>query len=80
MTRLVTVLSHTSLRLCNKQVGRRQLFIAHGGGLRELPSALVVLDFFVAASVRRRGLGRHLFDAMIRSEHVDSPSELAYVR
>ena len=61
------------------KVGRRQLFIAHGGSLRELPNPLVVLDFFVAASVRRRGLGRILFDAMCSMEDVSSPAELAYV-
>ena len=41
---------------------------------------LCILDFFVSEASRRRGIGRILFDCMMRVEGVSSPSVLAYVR
>ena len=41
---------------------------------------LCVLDFYVEASARRRGVGRALLDCMMRSEGVAHPAVLAYVR
>jgi hypothetical protein len=41
---------------------------------------LCVLDFFVEEASRRRGVGRALFDCMMRSEGVAHPAVLAFVR
>ena len=41
---------------------------------------LCVLDFYVEAGARRRGVGRALLDCMMRSEGVAHPAVLAYVR
>ena len=43
-------------------------------------SPLCVLDFYVEAAARRRGVGRALLDCMMRSEGVAHPAVLAYVR
>lgn len=54
--------------------------VARGGGALWECAPLCVLDFFVEESARRRGVGRALFDAVLREEGVAAPAALAFVR
>jgi alpha-tubulin N-acetyltransferase 1 len=54
------------------KVGSKRLFIRSGAGsIREL-EPLCVLDFYVHESMQRRGIGRRLFDEMLRTERTEA--------
>ncbi|CAE7873567.1 unnamed protein product [Symbiodinium microadriaticum] len=62
------------------KVGTKRLFVSRGEkeGLVDI-SPTCVLDFYVVEGHQRGGLGRRLFDTMLRCEHT-SPERLAYDR
>lgn len=62
------------------KVGTKRLFVSRGEkeGLVDI-SPTCVLDFYVVEGHQRGGLGRRLFDVMLRCEHT-SPERLAYDR
>jgi alpha-tubulin N-acetyltransferase 1 len=48
-------------------MGKRNLFVSNGGGIREI-QPVCVLDFYVHESMQRGGHGKDLFDFMLYSE------------
>lgn len=75
-TALVAYAGRTAMGII--KLGRKELFLAHHGTLHER-TPLCVLDFFVPASCRRRGVGKVLMDAALRHFAVE-PRQLAYDR
>ena len=73
---------HRSERAVNGilKVGRKSLFIRdlQSGKMHEI-NPVCVLDFYVHESIQRSGVGRQLFEAMLRREALD-PSDFGYDR
>lgn len=59
-------------------MGKRNLFVSNGGGIREI-QPVCVLDFYVHESMQRGGHGKDLFDFMLYSEK-QRPEKLGYDR
>ena len=61
------------------KVGTKKLFLRDRNFNYHEVNALCVLDFYVHESIQRRGIGKQLFDYMLKFEK-KIPSELAYDR
>ncbi|CAD8108597.1 unnamed protein product [Paramecium sonneborni] len=61
------------------KIGRKNLFHRDLSGLVKEIQPLCVLDFYVHESVQRKGIGKELFEEMLRCEII-SPEKLAYDR
>ncbi|CAD8125994.1 unnamed protein product [Paramecium sonneborni] len=61
------------------KVGRKNLFHRDLSGLVKEIQPLCVLDFYVHESVQRKGIGKELFEEMLRCEII-CPEKLAYDR
>ena len=54
------------------KVGRKKLFIRSETGVYRELQPLCVLDFYVADSYQRMGLGKHIFDVSLWGSIADS--------
>ncbi|CAK67726.1 unnamed protein product (macronuclear) [Paramecium tetraurelia] len=61
------------------KIGKKNLFHRDLSGLIKEIQPLCVLDFYVHESVQRRGIGKELFEEMLRCENI-MPEKIAYDR
>ena len=59
------------------KIGVKKLFITNDFGQMKEIDPLCVLDFYVHESVQRKGIGKELFELMLKTTKI-SPSKIAY--
>eukprot|EP00892_Ulva_mutabilis_P010947 jgi/Ulvmu1/8224/UM041_0033.1 len=75
----VTPTSHASILAGGLKTGYKELYLATGRGEYIPTICLCVLDFYVHASCQRAGIGKTLFDAMLKY-HQAAAVSIAYDR
>jgi len=62
------------------RVGEKKLFIRDEGGRIAEITPTCVLDFYVAESKQRQGIGKQLFEFFLETERIASPAKLGFDR